>query len=104
MKTNNLKKKAWTRYVLIVPFTLAITAGAHAQTPPPPPPPPPSPVEVFNKINPFKKKKKADTTTAVKSQKVDTAKKASSGAPSPPAPPNPLDLFKKKKNGTKASA
>jgi len=81
-------------------------AKVFSQSPPAgPPPPPPSPAEVFNKINPFKKKKK-DTAKApliTPAPAPGTTPPQPSAAPAkgpggpPPPPPNPLDLFKKKK-------
>ena|SRR5258708_4526557 len=65
-----------------------------------PPQPPPSPVEVFNKINPFKKNKKTKDTV----KKKDTAKINPAASAGPPPPPNPLNLFKKKKKDTSKAA
>lgn len=90
------------KYLLVIAFSTALTilgSKAFSQTPPTPPPPPPSPVEVFNKINPFRKKNKNAKKDSIKkdSAKVTTTPPAPVG---PPPPPNPLNLFKKKKKDT----
>lgn len=93
----------------IIIFAFLIWANkSFAQTPPPPPTPPPSPVEVFNKINPFKKKNK--DTAAKKDVSKPVAPKppapaiTPAGAPTPPPPPgelfNKINPFKKKKKDT----
>jgi hypothetical protein len=86
---------------------LIFSSKAFAQTPasPPPggpPPPPPSPTEVFNKINPFKKKGKTDTSKAKSKANAPAAVETAPPPPAggPPPPPNPLNLFKKKKKDT----
>jgi hypothetical protein len=89
----SVKKKY--RLIILLSFGLTIAgAKAFAQTQPPPPPPPPA--EVFKRINPFKKNKKAKDTV----KKVDTAKANKTNQAGPPPPPNPLNLFKKKKKDT----
>jgi type IV secretory pathway VirB10-like protein len=85
--------------ILVLGFGLMIFCGkAFSQTTPPPPPP--SPVEVFNKINPFKKNKKTKDTV----KKKDTSKINPAASAGPPPPPNPLNLFKKKKKDTSKAA
>lgn len=70
---------------------------ALAQPPQGPPPPPPNPVEVFKKINPFKKKNKSQADKPPATPPAPgTAPSIGPGQP-PPPPPNPLDLFKNKK-------
>lgn len=93
---NNKTQKSKYLLIFVVTFGLTILgAKAFSQTPPPPPPPPPSPSELFNKINPFKKKNKD------KNAKKDTTKLVPPApAGGPPPPPNPLNLFKKKKKDT----
>lgn len=103
MRLNKKKrfKKATAKILLagVLSFgAIECPTAVFAQTPPAPqgpPTPPPSPVEVFNKINPFKKNKK---TTAKKEATVSTDDATPPQAP--PPPPNPLDLFKKKKGAT----
>ncbi|HEY4326248.1 MAG TPA: hypothetical protein VGN20_19840 [Mucilaginibacter sp.] len=93
------KPNSKTRYCLTIlaGFCLILLGGnVFSQAMPPPPPPPPSPGEVFNHINPFKKKKN-DSVQKKDSLKANTVRPA--GLP-PPPPPNPLDLFKKKKKDT----
>lgn len=76
---------------------MSYSPNVLAQTPPPqgPPTPPPPPGELFNKINPFKKKKDKGKDVAPKKDTVAEVKPA--GPQTPPPPPNPLNLFKKKK-------
>jgi len=90
---------------LSVCFGLLIFCNkAFSQAPPPPPaggpPPPPPPSEVFKKINPFKKKSKADTAKSANQSKTATTQPAAPPPGGPPPPPNPLNLFKKKKKDT----
>src|ERR1700748_2101611 len=96
--------------VISVGIGLSLCGGkALAQPPQGPPPPPPNPIEVFKKINPFKKKDKSksdkSTDTPPSPGNAPGNPPSPGNAPAtapggPPPPPNPLDLFKKKKKDT----
>ena len=101
-KESTLKRSQILPIVISFGF-LILGNRALSQTPSPqPPPPPPSPVEVFNKINPFKKKSKDTTTKKAAPKQAATAPVvAPAGAPPPPPPPgevlDKINPFKKKK-------
>ena len=89
------------KFTFLLGSCLIILGGkAFSQAPLPPPQPPPSPVELFNKINPFKKHKK---TNAADLPKPPAGIKPGTPPGPPPPPPNPLDLFKKKKADNKTA-
>jgi hypothetical protein len=107
------KKESTLRRFLILPIVISfgflfLGNRAFSQTPQPPPPPP-SPKEVFNKINPFKKKSKDTSAKKAAPKQATTAPVVAPAGPPPPPPPpskvfNKINPFKKKKKDTVSTA